>query len=211
MNGEGRAKGGETKMNRKLLEIAVTLLAISMLASPVLAAKPTETSGVWFVWALASGATTGNDVTWTGDGTILHNEATYSWNLMRSPSTTPIQIGTVSTHSNLMYNTITGEGNVIIKATLTFTEPIKDKNPYGVGTLECTVVAKITSMNPRYQYVFGNGEGFIVGTAGTGDFANAKLTADLVMGYIQKGTVITEGIFFGVHSRVNGEGSIVYH
>jgi hypothetical protein len=198
-------------MNKAILGIVITLLAITMLASPVLAAKPTETSGVWFVWALASGATTGNDVTWTGDGAILHNEATYTWNLMRSPSTTPVQIGTVTTNSNLMYNTITGEGNVLIKATLTFTLADETKNPYGVGTLECTAIAKITSVNPTYQYVFGNGEGFIVGTTGTGDFANAKLTADIVMGNIQKGTVITEGIFFGVHSRVNGEGTIVYH
>jgi len=77
-------------------------------------------------------------------------------------------------------NTITGKGNVIIKATLTFTEPIKDNNPYGVGTLECTAVAKITSMNPTYPYVFGNGEA-LSWHHSTGDFANAKLTADLVM------------------------------
>jgi hypothetical protein len=200
-------------MNRRILGIAVAILAVSMLASPVMAAKPTEITGVWFVWSLATGATTGNDVTWTGDGTILHNEAIYTWNLMRSPIAGTVQIGTVTTHSNLMYNTITGEGNVLIKATLTFTQTDKTKNPYGVGTLECTAVAKITSMNPKYQYVFGNGEGFIVGTTGTGDFANAKLTADLVMGYIPKipAPTQTEGIFFGVHERVNGEGTIVYH
>ncbi len=199
-------------MNKKILGTAVTLLAISLFASPALAVKPAEISGVWFVWGLATGATTGNDVTWTGDGTILHNVATYTWNLMRSPVAGTVQIGTVETQSNLIFNTLTSEGNVLIKATLTFTETDKAKNPYGTGTIECTAVAEITSMNPKYPYVFGNGEGFIVGTTGTGDFANAKLTADLVMGYIPAtGTVATEGIFFGTHSRVNGEGTIVYH
>ena len=200
-------------MNRKLLGIPIIILAIAMLTTPVMAAKPAEIDGVWFVWSLATGATTGNDVTWTGDGTILHNEATYTWNLMRSPVAGTVQIGTVETHSNLMFNTLTSKGNVLIKATLTFTETNKDKNPYGVGTIECTAVAKITSMNPRYQYVFGNGEGFIVGTTGTGDFANAKLTADLVTGLIPlpPAATVTEGIFFGVHQRVNGEGTIVFH
>lgn len=202
-------------MNRRILGIVVTILAGAMLASPVMGAEPTEITGVWFVWSLAGGATTGNDFKWTGDGTILHNEATYTWNLMCSPTTSgTVQIGTVTTHSNLMYNTVTGEGNVLIKATLTFVEADKVKNPYGVGTLECTAVAKITEMNPKtnWQYVFGKGEGFIVSNTGTDDFANAKLTADLVMGYIPAtGTVGTEGIFFGVHARVNGEGTIVYH
>lgn len=201
------------KMNRKILGVFLTLLVVAMLVSPVMAAKPTEITGVWFVWGLATGATTGNDVTWTGDGTILHNEATYTWNLMRSPAAGTVQIGTVETHSNLMFNTLTSEGNVLIKATLTFSETDKAKNPYGTGTIECTAVAKITSMNPKFQYVFGNGEGSIVGTTGTGDFANAKLTADLVTGLIPlpPAPTQTEGIFFGVHQRVNGEGTIVFH
>lgn len=201
-------------MNRKIIGMAVTLLAIAMLVSPAMAQKPTEVSGVWFVWSLATGATTGNDVNWTGDGTIMHNEATYEWNLMRSPTTSgTVKIGTVQTHSNLMFNTLTGEGKVLIKATLTFTETDKTKNPYGVGTLECTAVAKITSMNPKYPLVFGNGEGFIVSNTGTGDFVNAKLTADLVMGYVPAlpAPTQTEGVFFGVHSRVNGEGTFVFH
>lgn len=203
------------KVNKIMATATMVLFLAVMLVGPVNAAKPTVVDeNVWFVWSLATGATTGNEVVWTGDGTILHNEATYTWNLMRSPTVSgTVQIGTVATHSNLMFNTVTGEGNVLIKATLTFVETDKIKNPYGVGTLECTAVAKITSMNPKYPYVFGNGEGFIVGTKGTEDFANAKLTADLVMGYIPAAPAptATEGIFFGVHSRVNGAGSIVYH
>jgi hypothetical protein len=198
---------------KRLLVTTLIAVLVGAFAAPVLAEKPSEVTGVWFVWSLASGATTGNDVAWTGDGTVLHNNATYLWNLMRSPITSgTVQIGTVETHSNLMFNTVTGEGNVLIKATLTFTEADKTKNPYGVGTLECTAVAKITSMNAKYQYVFGNGDGFTVSNTGTGDFDNAKLTADLVMGPIPAtGTVQTEGVFFGVHQRVNGEGIIVFH
>lgn len=201
------------KQLKRLIVITLIAILVCAFAVPVLAEKPTEITDVWFVWSIASGATTGNDVTWTGDGTILHNNATYRWNLMRSPTTAgTVQIGTVETHSNLMFNTLTGEGNVLIKATLTLTETDKTKNPYGVGTLECTAVAKITSMNARYQYIFGNGAGFIVSNTGTGDFANAKLTADLVMGPIPAtGTVQTEGVFFGVHQRVNGEGTLVFH
>lgn len=197
-----------------MLGFATVILAVALLASPVLAEKPTEITDVWFVWQLATGATTGNDVTWTGDGMILHNEATYQWNLMRSPAGSgTIKIGTVETNSNLMFNTLTGQGNVLIKATLNFTETDETKNPYGVGTFECTAVAKITSLNPKFEYVFGNGEGFIVSNAGTGDFANAKFTADLVLGYIPAlpAPTQTEGIFFGVHSRVNSEGAIVFH
>ena len=202
-------------MKKKIFVIFVALLAVAMLATPAMAAKPTVMDeDVWFVWSLSGGATTGNDVTWTGDGTILHNHATYKWNLMRSPTTTgTVQIGTVVTESNLVFNTVTGEGNLLIKATLNFTESNTVKNPYGVGILECTAVAKVTSMNTRYPLVFGDGAGFIVGANGSGAFENAKLTADLVLGPIPKppASAQTEGIFFGVHERVNGEGTIVYH
>jgi hypothetical protein len=204
-------------MNKKILAIAFVAIMVLALATPVMAAKPSEINDVWFVWSLSGGATNGNDPTWTGDGTILHNQATYTWSLTRTVggnTGTPTVIGTVVTESNLMFNTLTSQGNVLIKATLTFTEADKTKNPYGVGTLECTAVAKITEMNPKnnWQYVFGKGEGFIVSNTGTGDFADAKLKADLVMGYIPAtGAISTEGIFFGTHQRVNGEGTIVYH
>jgi len=188
--------------------IIVLFLAV-MLVGPVNASKPTIVDeNVWFVWSLTTGATTGNEAFWTGDGTILHNDATYGWNLMRSPTpTNRIQIGTVVSNVKFMFDTTKGEGNVIIKATMTFTEADKVKNPYGVGTIECTAVAKLTSLNSVFALVPGDGVGFIVGTKGTEDFENAKLTADLVLGSIPG----TEGIFFGTHTRVNGAGSIVYH
>jgi hypothetical protein len=200
-------------MNKKILGLLVVFLTTTMLVSPVLAEKPTEVTGVWFVWSLVTGATTGNDVTWTGDGTILHNHATYTWNLNRSPpgQQGSVVIGNVVTESNLQFNTLTGEGNVLIKAVITFTSTNTQVNPYGVGTFECTAVAKITSMNAKYPLVFGDGQGFIVSNTGTGDFANAKLTADLVMGPVPAtGIPLTEGVFFGVHQRVNGEGTIVF-
>ena len=196
--------------------IAVIFLTTVMFASPVLAAKPTEVNDVWFVWSLVSGATTGNDAAWTGDGAILHNNATYSWNLNRSPpgQAGSVVIGNVVTESILQFNSITGEGNVIIKAVITFTSTNTLVNPYGIGTFECTAIAKITSLNAKYPLVFGDGQGFIVSNTGTGDFANAKLTADMVSApvYIpQTTTITTEGVFFGVHQRVNGEGTIVFH
>jgi hypothetical protein len=203
-------------MNKKILGTIVVFLAITMLASPVLATKPTEVTGVWFVWSLVSGATTGNDATWTGDGAILHNHATYTWNLNRSPpgQAGSVVIGNVVTESILEFNTLTQEGNVIIKAVITFTSTNTLINPYGVGTFECTAIAKITSLNTKYPLVFGDGSGFIVSNTGTGDFANAKLTADMVFAPInipQTTTVYTEGVFFGIHQRVNGEGTIVFH
>ena len=182
---------------------------------PAYAAKPTVVDDdVWFVWSLTSGATTGDTGTWTGDGTILHRDATISWNLMRSkgaPGSTPI--GTVVSQVDFMFNTKTGEGNAIIKATMTFTELDKEKNPYGVGTLECTAVAKLTAMNSKWPLLVpGYGSGFIVSTHGTDDFENAKLTADLLFCPIPPtGTTMTQGIFFGIHQYLNGEGTIVYH
>lgn len=185
---------------------------------PVFAAQPTVVNGVWFMWTLRDHAQYMiNDVSWTGDGTILHNYAGYTYNLMRSPPGTPgtTQIGTVVSQSNLVFNTKTETGNVLMKATLNFTEANPAKNPYGVGTIEAALVLKITSMNSRFPFVFGDGEGFIVGTHGTGAFENAKLTADLVAHPLiwppGSGIVKYEALFFGVHEQVNGEGTLVFH
>ena len=202
------------KINKIIAITTMVLFLAVMLVGPVNASKPTIVNeNVWFVWSLTSGATTGNNVFWTGDGTILHNDATYGWNIMRStgaPGSTPI--GTAVSNVKFMFDTNIGEGNAIIKATMTFTETDKVKNPYGIGAIECTAVAKLTSLNSKYTLIPGDGEGFIVGTQGTGDFENAKLTADLVLGPIPAtGPTATEGIFFGTHARVNGAGSIVYH
>ena len=82
-------------------------------------------------------------------------------------------------------------------------------NPYGVGTLEGTMVIDVTSLGAVPSP--GDGTGFVVATHGTGAFEKAKLTADVVMEAIAGGPMPGKYIYFGTHWNVNGLGTIVYH
>jgi hypothetical protein len=100
------------------------------------------------------------------------------------------------------------------------------KNPYGVGTLEGTLIAEVTTINQYLDGSFGqipgNGEGFVVTTHGTGAFENAKLTADLDLRATPfplpsppspPGRIFYyEFIFFGTHrDYLDNEGVLTYH
>jgi hypothetical protein len=224
-------------------KVAVTVFTLALLLltltfAPVFAAKPTVVEDVWFVAArklsqnYGTYAPTGGivpDRVWSShDGRILYNMGTVIyWNIMRSPATAgSIQIGLMTTKSNFVFDTVEGKGLVIMKLTITLTEADTVKNPYGVGTLEGSLIAKVTTVNPYLDASFGqipgNGEGFIVTTHGTGAFEHAKLKADLDM----RATPFPlpsppnpagliwghEFIFFGTHrDYLDNEGILTYH
>jgi len=214
----------------KILTIAVaTLFLALMVIAPVEAAKPTVVDeDVWFVAARhvsgPSGYTPAGGIVpgrvWaSGDGKILHNVGTViNWNVMRSPTTAgTVQIGSMTTESNFVFDTDAGKGTVNMKVTITLTEADTLKNPYGVGTLEGTLIAKVTTVNPYLAAAFGQIPGYATGsvvtTHGTNAFENAKLTADIDMtASLFGGTLGYEFIFFGTHrDYLDNEGILAYH
>ena len=228
-------------MKKAVLVLAVALFAIAMLAVPVFAAKPTVVDeDVWFVASRKVAQNYGTytptggivpDRVWsTEDGKILHNMGTViNWDLARSPPGQPgtVPIGSMTTESNFVFNTETGKGTINMKVTISLTQTDPTKNPYGVGTLEGTLIADVTTVNPRLNASFGQipgtAEGFVVTTHGTGAFEDAKLTADLDM----RSSPFTlpvppapvpgliwyfEYIFFGTHINYpENEGVLTYH
>ncbi len=221
-------------MKKAVLVFAIALMAVAMLTTPIFAAAPTVVDeDVWFVAARKVGQSYGTytpaggivpDRVWsTEDGKILHNMGTVvNWDIMRSPATAgTIKIGVMTTESNFVFDTVTGRGTVNMKVTITLTETDQVKNPYGVGTLEGTLIAEVTTVNPYLDASFGQIPGFATGsvvtTHGTGAFANAKLTAELDM-EANPFTVAPgakwyyEFIFFGTHrDHLDNEGVLTYH
>jgi hypothetical protein len=201
------------------LSIVVLLVASSLAIAPVNAADPTVNSDTWFVLTLQTGATTGNNVTYTNNGTVLHNVANYTWAVMRSPVTAgTVQIGTAKSQLTLDFNNVTNTGNAVYKFSMNLTETNSTKNPYGVGTLEVTAMVSVTGMMTGiygFPYVPGFATGSLVSTSGTGAFATAKLYGDLVINPLALGPFGLNGyasaLFFGTHARVNGAGVLVYY
>ena len=214
----------------------LALLLLTLMFAPVFATKPTVVEDVWFVAArkvsqnYGTYAPTGGivpDKVWsTDDGKILHNMGTVIyWNIMRSPAQAgTIQIGVMTSESNFVFDTVAGRGTVNMKITITLTEVDTLKNPYGVGTLEGTLIAEVTTVNPYLDASFGqipgDGTGFVVTTHGTGAFENAKLKADLdmratpfVLPPSPPGRIwYHEFIFFGTHrDYLDNEGVLTYH
>jgi hypothetical protein len=224
---------------------ALVLLLTTLMFAPAFAAKPTVVEDIWFVGARKvaqnfgdknTGVTGGivPDRVWsTDDGKILHNMGTVIyWNIMRSPATAgTVQIGSMETLSNFVFDTVAGKGTVNMKVKITLIDAglfadNTPKNPYGVGTLEGTLIAEVTTVNPYLDTSFGQipgyGTGFIVTTHGTGAFEHAKLTADLDMTAVPfalpsppspAGRIyFQEFIFFGTHrDYLDNEGVLTYH
>jgi flagellar basal body-associated protein FliL len=202
------------EVNKKGLMIVLILIAVLAITAvaPAFAAKPTVNDDVWFVAAGMAAPSVPGKTWWTGDDTVLHNKGQIqpNWQVFRSPSGTPpgsVPIGSMTTVAQeFVFNTKSGKGRLIMKITITFSETNPTKNPYGVGTLEGTVIVEVTSLHSATGYA-GDGTGFIVATHGTEAFENAKLTADLLV--IPAGPGLF--IFFGTHPNVGGSGIIVYH
>jgi hypothetical protein len=194
--------------------IAVMLLS-SMAIAPVNAADPTVNSDTWFVAYLTSASGAVKNFT----STTTHVEVNITWNVMRSPGVAgTVQIGTASSRMVFDFNNATNTGSVTYKMTMNLTETNSTKNPYGVGTLNVTVTAAVTSIGTLTIGVRDNpldGKGTLVSTSGTGAFSTAKLYGDLVLAPLLVGPLtangFTEALFFGTHARVNGNGVLVYY
>ena len=214
VTGVTKPSGGGEKMNKKILKIfGLFLSVIAVLPfSTVFTAKPMVNNDVWFV-AAPGGPPEGGESWWTGDGTILHQKGfMYSFGVFRSPQGTPpgsVPIGSMTAiMETFVFNTKTSKGRLVHKLTISLVETDSSKNPYGVGTLEGTLVVEVTSLHPG---IFpGDGTGLIVATHGTGAFENAKLKADVSMMLII-GAYPAVFTFFGTHwNVVEGCGTIVY-
>jgi hypothetical protein len=218
----------------KILTIAAAMLFLAlMVIAPVEAAKPTVVDeDVWFVAArrvsglgyTPIGGIVPDRVWSSDDGKILHNMGTViNWNIMRSPLTAgTVQIGLMTTVSNFVFDTVTGKGTVNMKVTITLYDAglfpdNTPKNPYGVGTLEGTLIAEVTTLNQYLPTGFGQipgyATGFVVTTHGTGAFENAKLMADIDMtSTLFNGIYGYEFIFFGTHrDYTDNTGVLTYH
>ncbi|HTY76107.1 MAG TPA: hypothetical protein VMD05_11160 [Candidatus Nanoarchaeia archaeon] len=210
-------------MKTRKIIIAISIMALLVLPIltmlPVNATDPTINTNTWFVLTLATGLTTGNNVSYVNGGSVLHNEANYTWNIMRSPQVSgTVQIGTAASQMTLDFNNVTNTGTAVIKFSFNFTETNSTKNPYGVGTLGVLANVNLTSMMTGiygFPYVPANGTGTLVSTSGTGAFAYAKLYGDLLMNPLAVGPLspsgYTEALFFGTHPRVNGTGVLIYY
>ncbi len=219
---------------KKMMIITIGLLmafALAMVA-PAFAAKPTVIDAAWFV-ASAFTSTSNPSVipitvtpgkVWTSDDGVLHSMGTTAEGIVaRSPPPAPsgsIPIGVWTSVSNFVFDPASQTGSLNMKITVSLTQTDAVKNPYGVGTLEGTLTAEVTSLNPylpaSYGPFPGNAQGHIISTHGTGAFENAKLQADVTM---RSGTMkvlgVTLGlefIFVGSHpSYLSNEGTITFH
>jgi hypothetical protein len=194
----------------------VALLAASLFAiAPVNAADPTINSDTWFVLTLTGASGAVKNFT----STTTHVEVNITWNVMRSPGVAgTVQIGTANSRMVFDFNNATNQGFVTYQMSMNLTETNSTKNPYGVGILNVTATADVTSIGTLAFGVRDNpadGKGILVSTSGTGAFATAKLYGDLVLAPLFVGPLTangyTEALFFGTHARVNGAGVLVYY
>ena len=187
------------------------LLLVLMFAAPVNAADQNVNSDVWFVLVVA--AIPVDSPSWTEGGIVLHNTANVTWNIMRSPVTAgTVQIGTAKSQTTIEFNNASNRGFAVEKFMLNFTDTNSTRNPYGVGTLEAVAAENLIALHTVFTRLSGNGTGTLIATQGTGDFANAMLTGDLVMNPLPAGPgIITEALFFGTHPRVKGIGRLEFN
>ena len=76
-------------MNKKAWVLMLLLLAIPILTvAPAYPAEPTVVDNVWFVAFLIPGQEPG-EISWTGDGTILHHEVSLNWLIFQSVPPAP--------------------------------------------------------------------------------------------------------------------------
>jgi hypothetical protein len=211
----------EEMKNQKII---VSASAIAILVFSLMAIIPTNAAAdtivnpdTWFVNTLQT--IPYNSSSYSNAGTILHEVANYTWAVMRSPQVAgTVQIGTAKSQMILDFNNVTNLGNMTLLFSMNLTETNSTKNPYGVGSIDVTATAVVTSMGTSklgLPTVPANGTGTLVSTAGTGAFATAKLYGDFVINPLAVGSLspngYTEALFFGTHSRVNGNGVLVYY
>jgi hypothetical protein len=172
---------------------------------------PTVNSDTWIV-AMTTSAVPGV-MSWTNDtdGNIWRNTGFITYfGLLRSPPGTQGStiIGSMTSQTDLVYNSTAGIGVATITTNMTFSETNSTKNPYGIGTLQGKATnVKVTEMFPPANPGIGNATGTLIATSGTGNFTNAMLLIDFIMvPFPSAATGPTEAMFFGTHSRVNGRG-----
>jgi hypothetical protein len=172
---------------------------------------PTVNSDTWIV-AMTTSAVPGV-MSWTNDtdGNIWRNTGFITnFALLRSPPGTQGStiIGSMTSQTDLVYNSTAGIGVATITTNMTFSETNSTKNPYGLGTLQGKATnVKVTEMFPPANPGIGNATGTLIATSGTGNFTNAMLLIDFIMvPFPSAATGPTEAMFFGTHSRVNGRG-----
>jgi len=233
------------KNMKKMMIKTVVLVATFLFAmiTPAFAAAPTSIDDAWFVVPIfvkspgspAPAVSITPDKVWTSDdGTVLHCRNTQiSTYIAHTPNDVPsgtIRWGTMTAVSNFVFDTATNTGTLTMKITLTLTAATSSKpndypaanypNTYGLGTLEGTLVAEVSSLNPYVSSSLncpmpGNGQGHFIATFGTGAFANAKLSADVTLetGTAGAGGAIgIEYLFIGHHANhLYNDGSITYH
>ncbi|HTY74260.1 MAG TPA: hypothetical protein VMD05_01680 [Candidatus Nanoarchaeia archaeon] len=203
------------KLETRKRAISIAIVALLLLSSLAIlrtnATQPRVINDVWFVLVAAAGPTSENP-SYTNGGTVLHNTANCTWLLYRSPATAgTVMIGTALSSMTMDFNNVTQQGSATLMLTLNFNETNSTKNPYGVGIINAAANVTITSLNPIWIHVPGNGTGTLTSTSGTGDFRYAVLTGDLVMSPFAAGPTIVEGLFFGTHPRVNGVGLLTFY
>ena len=158
----------------------------------------------------------------TDDGTVLHSRSTtISTYVARSPpgAAGTVRIGTMTAVSDFVFDTISSTGALNMKLTITLTTSNNAlyPNPYGVGTLEGTLVAEVTSLNPYASIPLpGDAQGNFVATHGTGAFENAKLETDVTMNagtaVAGSNTIYIEYMFFGHHiNHLYNDGTLTFH
>jgi hypothetical protein len=219
---------------KRIMIVTFALLAVflSAMVAPAFAAAPTVINDVWFVipiFVKSSIATVPvsiiPDKVWTSDdGTVLHAMNTeISTYIARSPQgqAGTVYVGLMTATSDFVFDTVTQTGtlNMKIKIALGPSSNPAYPNPYGVGTLEGTFTAVVTSLNTLVASNIncpmpGNSQGYFVATHGTGDFENAKLTADVTMnqGTALGGALGIEYMFVGHHfGHTYNEGTLTLH
>ena len=229
---------------KKIIIVTLGLFAVFLTAmiAPTLATKPTVTNDVWMVIPMfvnhptASAISIHPDKVWTSDdGTVLHSRNTQiSTYIAHTPPGVPagtIRWGTMTAVSDFVFDTIVNTGTYTMKITLTLTAATTTNpttypaanypNTYGIGTLEGTIVAQVTSLNPYVNPTLtcpmpGNGQGQFIATHGTGAFENAKLKADVTFETqeIIQGTnhIGIEYLFIGHHANhLYNDGTLTYH
>jgi hypothetical protein len=217
-----------------ILTISLMVVFISAMIAPTYAAAPTTVQDVWFVIPVFVSSSNPSavhvsftpDKVWTSDdGTVLHSRSTtIATYIARSPQGAPgtVRIGTTTAVSDFVFDTVTSTGTLNMKITITLTTSSNAQypNPYGLGTLEGTLTAEVTSLNPYVSVdvcpLPGNAQGYLVATHGTGAFENAKLTADVTLSpgiAIAAGTTIgIEYMFVGHHiNHLYNQGTLTLH
>jgi hypothetical protein len=222
-----------------ILTIFLMVVFMSAMIAPTYAAAPTTIEDVWFVIPVfVSSTPSGGPITFTADkvwtsddGTVLHSRSTtIATYIARSPQGAPgtVRIGTTTAVSDFVFDTVSSTGTLNMKITITLATSTNPQypNPYGIGTLEGTLTAEVTSLNPYVPVdvcpLPGNGQGYLVATHGTGAFENAKLTADVTLSPGIANTLATptspartlfiEYLFVGHHTtHLYNDGTLTLH